>query len=125
MINSQGCGKNHSDVSSRYLHGITDPSGRAVYSVGLRPACFLGLRVRFPLGAWMFVCSECCVLSGGGLCVGPITHPEGSYRMGVSECDREASTMRWPWPTRNCRAIREKNYMEALRKTTNQSQAMS
>jgi hypothetical protein len=27
------------------------------------------------------VCSECCVLSGRGLCDGPITHPEESYRV--------------------------------------------
>jgi hypothetical protein len=26
-----------------------------------------------PLGAWMFVCCECRVLSGRGLCDGPIT----------------------------------------------------
>ena len=27
------------------------------------------------------VCHECCVLSGRGLCVGLITHPEESYRV--------------------------------------------
>jgi hypothetical protein len=54
----------------------------------------------------MPVCSECCVLSGRGLCVGPITRPEQSYRVWcVSECDREASRMRRPWPTRNSRAM--------------------
>jgi len=40
MMNSEGCGKNQSDVLSRYLHGSTDPSGRAVYGVGLRPLAF-------------------------------------------------------------------------------------
>ena len=39
------------------------------------------------------------MLSGGGLCVGLITRPEESYRVGVSECDRESSIMRRPWPT--------------------------
>jgi hypothetical protein len=29
----------------------------------------------------MFVCCECCVLSGRGLCVGLITRPEESYRL--------------------------------------------
>jgi hypothetical protein len=28
----------------------------------------------------MFVCCECCVLSGGDLCDGLITRPEESYR---------------------------------------------
>ena len=34
---------------------------------------------RIPPGAWMFVCCECCVLSG--LCDGLITRPEESYRL--------------------------------------------
>jgi hypothetical protein len=29
----------------------------------------------------MFVCCECCVLSGRGLCDGLITRPENSYRL--------------------------------------------
>jgi hypothetical protein len=29
----------------------------------------------------MFVCCECCVLSGTGLCDGLITRPEESYRL--------------------------------------------
>jgi len=37
----------------------------------------LSLWVRIPPGAWMFVCCECCVLSGSGLCDGLITRPEG------------------------------------------------
>ena len=37
--------------------------------------------VRIPPGAWMFVCCECCVLSGRGLCDELITRPEESYRM--------------------------------------------
>ena len=28
----------------------------------------------------------------------------------VSECDRETSTVTRPWPTRGCRAMKEKNY---------------
>ena len=37
--------------------------------------------VRIPPGAWMFVCCECCVLSGRGLCDELITRPEQSYRL--------------------------------------------
>jgi hypothetical protein len=29
----------------------------------------------------MYVCCECCVLSGRGLCNGPMTRPEESYRV--------------------------------------------
>ena len=41
----------------------------------------LGLRLRIPPGAWMSVYCELCVLSGRGLCDGPITRPEESYRV--------------------------------------------
>jgi hypothetical protein len=34
-----------------------------------------------PAGDWMSVYCECCVLSGRGLCDGPIPHPEESYRL--------------------------------------------
>jgi hypothetical protein len=40
----------------------------------------------------MFVCCECCVLSGRGLCNGLISHPEESYRLWrVVVCDQETS----------------------------------
>jgi len=46
--------------------------------------------VRIPPGAWMFVCCECCVLSGRGLCDELITRPEESYRLWcVVVCDLE------------------------------------
>ena len=55
--------------------------------------------VRIPPGAWMFVCGECCVLSGTGLCDELITLPEESYRLWcVVVCDQETSRMRRPWP---------------------------
>ena len=44
-------------------------------------------------------------LYGRGLCDGPITHTEESYKVC---CDREASIMRRPWPTRGCCYTREK-----------------
>ena len=42
--------------------------------------CLLRLWVRNPTGG-MYVCCECCVLSGRGLCNELITHPEKSYRL--------------------------------------------
>ena len=55
------------------------------WSRGLWPeseaARFLGLGVRIPPRAWMSVSCECCVFSGRGLYVGPITPPEKSYRV--------------------------------------------
>jgi hypothetical protein len=63
-------------------------------------ARLLRLWVRIPPGAWMFVCGECCVLSGRGLCDELITRAEESYRLCcVIVCDLETSIMRRPWPT--------------------------
>jgi hypothetical protein len=46
-------------------------------------------------GAWIFVCCECCVLSGRGLCDELITRPEESYRLWrVVLCDQETSNRR-------------------------------
>ena len=46
----------------------------------LAAARLLGLRVRIPPGTRMYVSCECSVLSGRGLCDGPITHPKEYYR---------------------------------------------
>ena len=47
-----------------------------------------------PAGS-MDVCLLCCVLSGGGLCDGLITHPEELYRLWcVLVCDHVTSGMR-------------------------------
>jgi len=65
-------------------------------SAGERPqaACLLRSWVRIPLGAWIFVCCECRVLSGRGLCDELITRPEESYRLCcVVVCDLETSRM--------------------------------
>jgi len=44
----------------------------------------------------MFVCCECCVLSGRGLCDELITRPEESYRMWcVVVCDLENLNPHW------------------------------
>jgi hypothetical protein len=40
-----------------------------------------GLRVRMQPEAWMFTCSDCCMLSGRGLCEGPFARPEEVCRV--------------------------------------------
>ena len=58
----------------------------------------------------MFVCCECCVLTGRGLCDGLIIRPEESYRLWcVVLCDLETSSrMRRRWPALGCSAIGKK-----------------
>ena len=54
--------------------------------------------VRIPPGAWIFVCCECRVLSGRGLCDELITRPEKSYRLCcVVVCDLETSRIGAPY----------------------------
>ena len=54
--------------------------------------------VRFPPGAWTFVCCECCVLSGRVLCDELITRPEESYRLWCAVVyGLETSRMRRSW----------------------------
>jgi hypothetical protein len=61
----------------------------------------------------MFVCCECCVLLGRGLCDVLITRPEESYRLWcVVVCDLETSWKRRPWPTGGCCAERKKEREE-------------
>ena len=69
-------------------------------STGERPvaARLLRSRVRIPPGAWIFVCCECRVMSGRGLCDELITRPEESYRLCcVVVCDLETSRMGAPY----------------------------
>jgi len=57
------------------------------------------LWVLIPPGAWMFVCCECCVLSGRGHCDELITRPEESYRLWcVVVCDLVTTRIWGPWP---------------------------
>jgi hypothetical protein len=60
-------------------------TSRARWPRGLRrgsvTARLLGLWFRIPRGACMSLWCECCMLSGSGLCIGLITHPEESYRL--------------------------------------------
>jgi len=65
--------------------------------------------VRIPPGPWIFVCCECRVLSGRGLCDDLITRPEESYRLWcVVVCDLETSRMRRPWPALGRSATKKK-----------------
>ena len=64
----------------------------------LQAANLLRSWIRIPPGAWIFVCCECRVLSGGGLCDEPITRPEESYRLWcVVVCDLDTSRMGAPY----------------------------
>ena len=71
------------DVS--FVTSLTSNYGRSRWPRGLRrgsaAARVLGLWVRIPAEACMSVCLERCVLSGRGLCDGPTSRPEDSYRV--------------------------------------------
>ena len=69
-------------------------------SAGEQPQAAHLLRswVRIPPGAWIFVCCECRVLSGRGLCDELTTRPEESYQLCcVVVCDLETSRMGAPY----------------------------
>ena len=58
---------------------------------------------KIPPEAWIFVCCECCVLSGRGLCDELITRPEESYRLWrVVVCDLETSKEEAKSPLKSC-----------------------
>ena len=66
-----------------------------IYMTGRSPAEIVGSN---PTGAWIFVCCECRVLSGRGLCDELITRPEESYRQRcVAVCDLETSRIGAPY----------------------------
>ena len=65
------------------MYNSADLSDRTVLRRASAAARLLGLRVRIPLGAGMSIYCESCVLSGRGLCDGPITRAEESYRVCV------------------------------------------
>ena len=59
----------------------------------------------------MFVCCECCELSGRGLC-DELIRPEVSFRLlCIVVCDLETSRMWRPWPAldRNATQKKKKN----------------
>jgi len=77
----------------------------------------ISLLARIPPRKWMDVSCECCVLSGRGLCIRPITRPRRFLRTVLClEFDLEA-LMRRPWP-RPIRAVKpwKKNYRSIIKK---------
>jgi len=89
-----------SNLKMKFIFTLAGPSRRPR---GLRrrsaAACLLGWWVRILPGAWMFVCCECCVLSGRGLCDEMIIRPEESYRLWfVVVCDLENLMNEEPYP---------------------------
>ena len=79
-----------------------DSDRRSQWQRGLRRGSaatrLLRLCVRIPPRAWIFVCCECCVLSGRGLCDELTTRPEEPYRLlCVIVCDLETSRMGAPY----------------------------
>jgi hypothetical protein len=68
---------------------IADPSGRAVYGVGLRPSACGDRGFESHGGHRCLSVVSVCVLSGRGICDGPIPRPEESCRLWcVFECDQ-------------------------------------
>jgi len=101
--------------------GVCGVCGVCVWCVCV---CVCGVCVWCVGGVWcVCMCVVCvyvcvvCVCVGVCVCVwcvvrdlfdGPITRPGKSYRCGVSECDREATTLRRSRPPGGCRAMKKK-----------------
>jgi hypothetical protein len=80
--------------------------------------------VRILPGAWIFVCCECRMLSGRGLCDKLITSPEESYRLCcVVVCDLETSRIGAPYRN-DISNLRVKNmkFPDTVIETFNKSQ---
>jgi hypothetical protein len=72
---------------TRGVQTMYGPQKKLVQVYGHSPAAIVGSN---PTGERIFVCCECCVLSGRGLCDELITRPEESYRPWcVAVCDLE------------------------------------
>jgi hypothetical protein len=76
--------------------------------VGFAAALLLGLRVRIPPGAWMSLSSECCVLSGRGLCDRLITCSGESYRLWCVWVWSRSLGNGKAWPTRSVEPLEKK-----------------
>ena len=97
--------RDESKQNVRYIKWFKQQPCRSQWPRGLRrrstAACLLRSWFRIPPRAWMFVCCECCVLSGTGLCDGLIIRSEESYRLWrVVVCDHETSQERRLKPAR-------------------------
>ena len=70
------------------MEHVARPGGCPVYDVGRRPLACWRLWVRIPLGTWMSVSYQRCVLWGRVRCDGLITRLEECYRLWcVVVCD--------------------------------------
>jgi hypothetical protein len=74
----------YTDKQNEY-YSLSGVNCRSQWPRGLRlrsvAAGLLRLWVRILREAWTFVCFECCVMSGRGLCDELIAGPEESYRL--------------------------------------------
>jgi hypothetical protein len=61
-----------------FILPVPEAARSKAYVCGRSPAEFVGSNLNV---AWIFVCCECCVLSGRGFCDELITRPEESYRL--------------------------------------------
>jgi hypothetical protein len=88
---------------------FADPSGRAVWSVGLRPlACWdNGFQSLGGPGCLCLVNVVYCQVQISALGWSPVQ--SSSTECDVTECDREASIVRRPWLTRGCCAMKKKS----------------
>jgi hypothetical protein len=93
-----GDARNLISIGEHYLCRSLWPRG--LWS-GSAAARLLGLWVRIPPEAWVSVSCECSVLSSRGLYV----HRSPTESV-VSKCDRQASIMMKPSPTRGCCPIK-------------------
>jgi hypothetical protein len=86
-------------------------------------AGLLGFWLRILPGTWMFVCCECCVLSGRGPCDELITRPEESYWLVRLVCDLETPWMRRSWPPGGgggCHTKNKQNEVSVTERCTDQ-----
>jgi hypothetical protein len=84
-----------------FNHSLNSPTPVAEWSRTWRVCgrSLAGIAGSNPAGGWMSVSCECCLLSGKGLCDGPIPRPEESFFLWcVIMCDQEISSTRRPWP---------------------------
>jgi len=109
----QKCQYGEFSVVKKYVSWYQWPHSLRRRSAAAR---LLRLWVQIPPGAWMFVCCECCMLSGRGLCDELITRPEESYHLWyVIVCDLEISRMRRPWPALGRSTTGKKKYVSIYR----------
>jgi len=86
-----------------------DPSGRAVWIMGLRPLASwdCGSESRWGHRCLSVVSVVCCQVEVSATSWSLVQRSLTEW--GVSECDRESSIMRTPWPTGGCWAMVNKN----------------